>query len=403
MITPTIQQSTWFTAQRWAARLRTAHWLWFPLFVFVATRLGIMLVAYVSLPLVIDAQGVPLSPAQSKILLHEVFTNRYDAIFYVNIARDGHQHTGESTIPDSLAFFPLLPLLMRALASLTGDVATAGLIITNSALLLASIVLYRLVAAEWSNAVAERTVWYLLIFPTSFYGSVVYSESLFLLCAVTSLLCARRGWWVGAAIAGALTGSTRLVGVVVAPMLLIEWWVQRRRKDSNRPPLAALLAACAVPLGIAAYMFYLDRAFGDPLAFARASAAWGRTPKSPVEFLQLIAITAPLDWWTAVLYGAVPLHNWIDALCIIGFIMLGCVLLRWRRWSEATFVLLGALIPLNSGMLASQRRYVWVLFPAFIVLACWGEHPWIDRLITILFLLGLGLFTAMFANWYWVA
>ena len=50
----------------------------------------------------------------------------------------------------------------------------------------------------------------------------------------------------------------------------------------------------------------------------------------------------------------------------------------------------------------SQRRYMWVLFPAFILLARWGERPWLDRLITVSFLLGLGLFTALFANWYWV-
>jgi hypothetical protein len=50
----------------------------------------------------------------------------------------------------------------------------------------------------------------------------------------------------------------------------------------------------------------------------------------------------------------------------------------------------------------SQRRYVWILFPAFILLARWGKHPWVDRLITALSLLLLGLFTAMFANWYWV-
>lgn len=51
----------------------------------------------------------------------------------------------------------------------------------------------------------------------------------------------------------------------------------------------------------------------------------------------------------------------------------------------------------------SQRRYMWVLFPAFILLARWGERSWVDRLITALFLMGLALFTAMFANWYWVA
>ena len=51
----------------------------------------------------------------------------------------------------------------------------------------------------------------------------------------------------------------------------------------------------------------------------------------------------------------------------------------------------------------SQRRYMWVLFPAFILLARWGERVWVDRLVTASSLmLGLGLFTALFANGYWV-
>ncbi len=54
------------------------------------------------------------------------------------------------------------------------------------------------------------------------------------------------------------------------------------------------------------------------------------------------------------------------------------------------FVLLGALLPFASGLLNSQRRYIWVLFPAFIVFARWGEWRWVDRFITALFLAGLG-------------
>ena len=65
-------------------------------------------------------------------------------------------------------------------------------------------------------------------------------------------------------------------------------------------------------------------------------------------------------------------------------------------------MLLGAIIPFSSGLLMSQRRYMWVLFPAFILLARWGKRPWLDRAITALFLLGLALFTALFANGYWV-
>jgi hypothetical protein len=46
---------------------------------------------------------------------------------------------------------------------------------------------------------------------------------------------------------------------------------------------------------------------------------------------------------------------------------------------------------------------MWVLFPAFILLARWGERPWVDKLITVVSLIGLAIFTALFANGYWVA
>ena len=45
----------------------------------------------------------------------------------------------------------------------------------------------------------------------------------------------------------------------------------------------------------------------------------------------------------------------------------------------------------SSGLLMSQRRYVWTLFPIFFVLARWGERPWFDRAFTAFSLLGLGL------------
>jgi hypothetical protein len=107
-------------------------------------------------------------------------------------------------------------------------------------------------------------------------------------------------------------------------------------------------------------------------------------------------------WLSGLLAGQVHLDNWTDFLFVLAFLGMGLVLLYQRRWSESIFVLLGVLIPLNSGLLMSQRRYMWVLFPAFILLARWGKHHWVDRAITLLFISGLALYTALFANWYWV-
>lgn len=76
---------------------------------------------------------------------------------------------------------------------------------------------------------------------------------------------------------------------------------------------------------------------------------------------------------------------------------------RQCKWPEGAVAIVGALVPLSSGLLMSQRRYMWVLFPVFILLARWGDRPWVDHLVTTLSLLGLGLYTALFANGYWVA
>jgi hypothetical protein len=46
---------------------------------------------------------------------------------------------------------------------------------------------------------------------------------------------------------------------------------------------------------------------------------------------------------------------------------------------------------------------MWVLFPVYALLAQWGRREWLDRLVTVLFLAGLALFTALFAGGYWVA
>jgi Gpi18-like mannosyltransferase len=377
------------------------RWVWQPALAFGVTRLGIALVAYLAEALMADNVLPPPYHLRPDNILLDVFGSRWDTGFYLSIAQDGYRYTG---VPlPSVAFFPLLPLLIRAVSLLARDPVLAGLIVTNLALLVASILLFRLTADEFGDGVANRAVWYLLLFPTSFFGSAIYSESLFLAGALGALYCARKGMWESAGLLGFLTALSRFMGLIVAPLLLLEWWTQRRRSPPESRPRWWALAMPLMPfLATGAYMLYLRQAFGDPLAFVRASEAWGRVAGSPLTmFMEMLQRPAE-GWGAALLAGRLPLDNWIDALAVLAFLIFGGVLLHQRRWSEAAFVLLGVLAPLSSGLWMSQRRYVWVLFPAFILLARWAERPWIDRTITTGFALGLGLSTALFANWYWV-
>jgi hypothetical protein len=51
----------------------------------------------------------------------------------------------------------------------------------------------------------------------------------------------------------------------------------------------------------------------------------------------------------------------------------------------------------------SMPRFALVLFPMFAILALWGGRPWVNNLIVAFSLPLLGLFTVLFADWYWVA
>lgn len=386
-------------------------WARHPLLIFGVSRLAVILAAYLAVAFLghtMTADAYHLRGTENVLL--DVFGSRWDTGFYVSIVEEGYRYRGVQF--PSVAFFPLLPLFMRLLLPLTGDAVVAGLLVTNGALLVVSLLFYRLVTLQYTELLAGRALWYLLIFPTAFFGSAIYTESLFLLTGVGALYYARRGRWPLAALLAFGAGLTRLMGLIVAPMLALEWLRQCRAsaagdlptQEGGRLQFVALLgAALAAPAGLLAYMTYLWRAFGDPLAFARASAAWEREPQTPGQTITGLLQTPPGGWLNALRAGALPLTEWIDLTFVLFFLLAALILLYRRQWVEGVFVWLGVMLPLGSGLLLSQRRYVWVLFPVYVLLAQWGRRPWLDRLVTAVFLVLQTVFVVLFANGYWVA
>jgi len=321
---------------------------------------------------------------------------RWDAGWYMSIANHGYSyHPGEQS---SVAFFPLFPLLMRGGAALLGQsngegTLLAGVLISNLCLLLALTYLVRLLRLDCDASTASRAVYYLLVFPTSFYFSAVYTESLFLLLTVACFYYARQHrWWI-AGFLGGLSALTRVPGILMLLPIGYEYLTYCR--FDIRLVRWNALALAIIPAGLGSYMTYLAWRFHDPLLFMHVESAWGRDKVPPWELIYNY-LTPPLILHT-------PDRSIVD-LCltfIIGFLVVRC----WRltRTSYALYASVSLLLMLCSGSLQSIIRYALALFPIFIVLAKSGRNLTFDRAYTS-FALPLGtLFLALFALWKWVA
>jgi hypothetical protein len=282
-----------------------------------------------------------------------------DGGWYATIVEHGYEERAfDTTRPANWAFFPLHPLLWRALANVTGDVRVAGMLLANLAFLAALVVLHRLALALGRDPpAAERTVLALALFPVSYFGALPWSEALFLLVSAGTFLAALRGRWGWVAVLLALASATRLAGLFLLPALALWMWPRRRVL-----PRAAWLALACAPLGLLAFMAELHAATGNALAFSGIQHAWGRHPTWPlmpfVDVLQQPRLA--IEDWN---------FRYLNLAAALGGIAACVALWRRREPSLALFLALGLLAPLATGTLMSLARYLFGLFPLALALA----------------------------------
>jgi hypothetical protein len=192
---------------------------------------------------------------------------RWDAWWYLSVAERGYSF--EPGAPSNTAFFPIFPLVIRAVTTVTGNAAIAGLLVANAAAVAAVVVLQRWVHENAESEAADRAVRWLSVFPLGFFLNTVYAESLFLLLVMLSLRATGQGRWVAGGLWGGLAAATRPFGVLLLPAYLWGWWRGGRRGVD-------LLGIALIPAGLAGYAVYLGLTVGRPIAFVEAhTAGWG--------------------------------------------------------------------------------------------------------------------------------
>ena len=382
-------------ALRFLQRDRSLHGA---LFIFLLTRTVIFVIFILAthLTFIDPNRRYQIDPQDTRISLRDsnvaeklrALVPRGDGEWYQGIAINGYERAPfDAKREHNWVFFPLYPLLWRLAAKLTGGYLLTGMALSNLLFLPALVLLHKTALAFGSDErAATRTIFYLAIYPTSYFFSLGMSESLFLLLTVASFYAAKREKWWLASLMGALACVTRSSGIFLMPALALLYW-QSHRSFKLRPQLLSLLL---IPVGLLFFMMHLYFLTGDPLAFAHAQAAWGRRP---VFFLHSIIafLSDPLvlsAWWDFKLLNL--------AAVVLAFACI-YVLVKWREWSLAFYTLISVMLPLSSlTTLQSNARYAMVMFPIFIVLGRMGARSVrFDMSISVIFLVLLGLMSAL--------
>lgn len=293
-------------------------------------------------------------------------TVRWDANYYLTLARTGYPPPHDGAPIYHSAYFPLYPIAVRAVTRLLGDTFWAAFAISNVCALLAGLVVLRLGAVNARPRDGLRAAILLLGSPGAHFFSYPYPEAMFVLLVGLGLLAVALDRPLLAVVPGALATATRSAGVVIPFALLIRAWKARRDPGAAALRLVSAVAALAGLVGFAAFC---SAHFHDPLAFAHIQGRFGRAFSWTGPFAALVNFTVDPDYF-AITIAAIATCVWM--------IRFSPAWLSLSAW----FLLL---LPMATGTLKGMIRFQAANVPLLTGAARWCK----GRRFTVLLLLAV--------------
>jgi hypothetical protein len=278
----------------------------------------------------------------------------FDGIHYLRLIEKGYDDTG------SQAFFPVYPLLIRALSMGIFDPLYVS-ILFNLLCLIATLVI---VTQKMPKHQVTRFLLIFLSFPASFFLIANYTESFFILLIAIFFSLLKDKKYFYASIIAAIASGTRLVGIFLGISLLIELI---RNKQTLLYSVTLILISLT---GLLGYIYFLFSRFGDPLMFVHVQSLFGASRSDG----EIILLPQVIYRYLKILLTATPFTIlYIRALLeLVTFIVSIIVMYVYRHkvsFSALVFCLLALLLPTLSGTLSSFPRYALIALPLFIAIS----------------------------------
>jgi hypothetical protein len=300
---------------------------------------------------------------------------RFDTVWYLEIAADGYHDVAR------IVFYPLYPLLIRALSATGLNPLTAALIISRLATFFLLWGLLKLLELDYTEKQARLAALLMMFWPSGFMLLAAYPDSLVLAFSVWAFYFARRDQMWLAGLTAALAGGTKAAGAAVLVGLVAMAWKQKKWH------WGALALAAAGNIAYPAWL-WLNNLPPATWVYARF---WRTTTALP---------------WDTLLAAVLAIVGFIEPLVsidLVFFLVIAWLALRRRtNWGYAVYagtLLLLFLMKKTDPLLQSTSRYLLAVFPAFAELP--GRLSNRYALATVASVFVLLHATALSLFWWW--
>ena len=355
--------------------------------IFIVWRCSLLLFSFFALYLL----GGFLNPQKVNFL---AALSSWDGGHFISIAQNGYQ------APEQYAFFPLYPLLIKALAPVfLNNFRLAALFISSLFSLLAIVFFQKLASIDYKNGEVKKSIIFLLASPVAFFLAAAYAESLFVFLACASFYFSRSQRWVWAGVFASFASAAKPFGILLFIVLVFEYLKQKNFKIKKVD--WKILLVFIAPCGLLFYMAFLKFKLGNAFFFIVSESNWQRqfiafAPK--VVFEKYLSVFSLENIGTRFFA-----QQALELFSVIFFIVILVYSVKKLRSTYVLYCILLLLLALSTGVLTSFPRFFLLAFPLFFALPSFCQGRLFEKFLLYNFVLFQGLFLALFLTGIWVA
>lgn len=291
--------------------------------------------------------------------------NWWDAPHFLYIAQNGYTNIGDEA--NFIVFSPLYPLAIKFVDPIFVSILSFSI---------AGVLFYNIVAKIWNKEVAKKALFLLAIFPTSYFFTAPYTESLFWLMAMAAMYFAYKKYWILAGTFVGLSFLTRMPGIIILPVIWIIIWQTKSLKIKN-----IILVTLPVIFCVGMYLYLNYSVYTDPLAFQKIlHGHWQKTFAFPWQSVY--------SSWQATRGGirddyALQIGFWEAIPATISLILIPFVWKYLKNPAWGLWYTLSVILITSTSFLLSTPRYLLTIPPLIVFLAIisqkykWFYFVWI--------------------------